>query len=277
MEARGYVSPVSTSINPGARISMFATENWLTAPIRTGGRLTFYTTPNGTNVVKERLTINHDGNIGIGEFTTPLSKLHVVGDGFSGVSPFSSVATFENNIEAYVSFLTPQNKDSGILFGLPSSNTSGGILYNVGGTENMQFRTGGNTTRMTITNTGNVGIGVSPTAKLTVNGDVAYSNKTNSSTTGTINNFNRAGNSVIRFDGIGNIILNGITGGTDGLIVHIYTTFNVTQLSLGNLNGGSLPENQIIIGNSVLLFNDGAITLMYDGTSQKWRVINYHQ
>ena len=223
-----------------------------------------------------RFTIqNNTGNVGINS-SIPLSRLHVIADGISGATPLSNEDFFfENNGTSYLGIAVPNASETGILFGKTASAASGGVIYSA--LNDMSFRTGGNNTRMLITSTGNVGIGVTPTAKFTVNGDVAYSSKTNSTTTGTINNFDRAGNSVIRFDGIGSIILNGIIGGTDGLIVHIYTTFRVTQLSLSNQNGGSLSENQIITGGSILLFNDGAITLIYDGTSQKWRVLHYQQ
>lgn len=223
-----------------------------------------------------RFTIqNNTGNVGLNS-GTPLSRLHVIADGTSGATPLSSEDFFfENNATSYLGIAVPNASETGILFGKTASAASGGVIYSP--TNDMSFRTGGNNTRMLITSAGNVGIGANPTAKFTVNGDVAYSGKTNSTTTGTINDFNRAGNSVIRFNGIGSIILNGITGGTDGLIVHIYTTFNITQLSLGNQNGGSQTENQIITGGGVVLFNDGAITLIYDGTSQKWRVLHFQQ
>lgn len=266
----GHTGNVLT--NPTGTIAFTANQAFSSGGL--GTNMVFSTTADNTTTLSERMRISHNGNVGIG--ISPLRKLHVKADGFSGATPLSSEDFFfENSGTSYLGIAVPNASETGILFGKASSAASGGVIYSP--TNDMSLRTGGNNTRMLITSAGNVGIGVNPTAKFTVNGDVAYSGKTNSTTTGTINDFNRAGNSVIRFDGIGDIILNGITGGTDGLIVHIYTTFNVTQLSLGNQNGGSLPENQIITGGSILLFNDGAISLIYDGTSQKWRVLHFQQ
>jgi hypothetical protein len=69
------------------------------------------------------------GNAGIG-ITSPISKLHV-STGSSGTLPFAnSIITLENSSNNYISLLTPNATESGILFGNPSSNVSGGIIYN---------------------------------------------------------------------------------------------------------------------------------------------------
>lgn len=60
----------------------------------------------------------------------------------------------------HISLLAPSNAESGLLFGKPFDAASGGIVYNSGASLNgLQFRTNGNATRMTLTNTGNLGIG----------------------------------------------------------------------------------------------------------------------
>jgi trimeric autotransporter adhesin len=112
-----------------------------------------------------------NGKTAIGN-TTPQSFLHVF-EGESGTSPNSnSMATFEKNGIGYITLLTPEANENGISFGLPSNNVSGGIYYNSAGSKGLQFRTGGNSTKMYILSNGNVGIGVSPSAKLEVNGDL---------------------------------------------------------------------------------------------------------
>jgi hypothetical protein len=83
---------------------------------------------------------------------------------------------FERSGASYVSVLAPDGASSGVLFGNPSSNVSGGIIYDQGsvGPDSMQFRTGGNATRMTITQTGDVGIGTTaPKYDVHVRGDSA--------------------------------------------------------------------------------------------------------
>lgn len=102
----------------------------------------------------------------------PQSFLHIF-ESESGASPNSnSMATFEKNGVGYISLLTPEASESGVIFGLPTNSVSGGVFYNSSGGKGLQFRTNGNSTKMSILANGNVGIGVSPSAKLDVNGDV---------------------------------------------------------------------------------------------------------
>lgn len=98
-------------------------------------------------------------NIGIGT-TIPQARLHIV-NGFSGYSGgYFPGAIIEGTGSSYLNFLTPNNLESGILFGKTSDGASGGIIYNNGGSSNsLQFRTGGNNTWMTINSSGNIGIG----------------------------------------------------------------------------------------------------------------------
>src|SRR3972149_6694444 len=64
-----------------------------------------------------------------------------------------------------MSIRTPDATGRGILFGEPSNNAAGGIMYNSVATPGgLQFRTHGNVTRMSIGNTGNVGIGTAAPA-----------------------------------------------------------------------------------------------------------------
>lgn len=123
--------------------------------------------PDLTNSV---LTIDNAGAVGIGT-TSPGSRLHVLAGSAGTVTPHgSSSAAFERSAANYLSILSPDANERGVLFGSPASNVSGGILYNNSGTPNgLQFRTATNTTRMAITETGSVGIGTtSPAAELHV-------------------------------------------------------------------------------------------------------------
>ena len=99
----------------------------------------------------------HDGKVGIGN-SNPFSKLHVMNNS-SGMTPNTeSVATLENNTNAFLNILS--TAESGVLFGANGNSTNGGIIYNPGGLANsMLFRTNGNVNRMVISNDGNIALG----------------------------------------------------------------------------------------------------------------------
>ena len=59
-----------------ARMWGAATENWSTT--NRGASLSFDTTPNGSTAIATRMTITHDGNVGIGT-ASPASLLQVAG------------------------------------------------------------------------------------------------------------------------------------------------------------------------------------------------------
>ncbi len=120
----------------------------------------------------EKARITSAGFVGIGT-TVPDSLLHVYGNSAGSVTAVAgTIATFENDGSIYLSLLTPNASERGILFGEASSNTAGGIIYNGGNTvSGLQFRTNGNTTKMVITKDGNVGIGTTiPATKLHLSG-----------------------------------------------------------------------------------------------------------
>jgi len=117
-------------------------------------------------------------------FTTPvaigvataLSPLHVA-DGVSGLAAASSRTTgfFESSGINYLQVASPLATEKGLAFGDPSSGFRGGVYYDGVGvfTDMMNFRTGGNATRMVINGTGDVGIGTTqPTERLHVVGNL---------------------------------------------------------------------------------------------------------
>lgn len=117
-----------------------------------------------------------DTNVGIGT-TAPARRLHV-SSGSSGASSLStSDLVVEDNAAAFQHFLTPDNIESGILFGDPTDNIGGGIVFNNVVTNNgMMFRSGGNTTRMVLDGAGNLGLGIlAPQDKLDVIGSIRVS------------------------------------------------------------------------------------------------------
>jgi hypothetical protein len=68
----------------------------------------------------------------------------------------------ENSTHSYINILAPDAAETGILFGKPENNTSGGIIYNNPINPNsLQFRTNGNITQMVLDDNGYLGIGTS--------------------------------------------------------------------------------------------------------------------
>lgn len=126
------------------------------------------------------------GNVGIGT-TTPLSKLHIV-MASSGVTGFGDALIIENNANTYINLLGGVAGAQSLTFGRNGQITAdGSVNYNSSGAQFMDFRTGGNQTRVVINNTGQVGIGTSTSLRgiLDVNatGDVYLTQNTTTGTT----------------------------------------------------------------------------------------------
>lgn len=119
------------------------------------------------------LSMAPSGNVGIGTIY-PDNKLHVY-IGNSAITPFSlaSIVT-ESSVNNYINILAPNAYETGVLFGNNSAAVSGGVLYNNPNLLNgLQFRTGGNATRMVIDQDGLVGINkMAPEFDLDVNGTI---------------------------------------------------------------------------------------------------------
>ena len=109
-----------------------------------GGYLQFATTDSG-GTVAERMRIDSSGNVGIGT-SSPAFKLQVAGSG----SQFALIST------------TDTTSTTGLLFGDSGSNAIGRIEY-VHSSDLMQFYTSGSA-KVYIDSSGNVGIGVTPSA-----------------------------------------------------------------------------------------------------------------
>lgn len=205
-----------------------------------------------------RMTILSDGKIGVGT-TAPSSKFVIH-------EPAASTSTRLR--------LTNATTGSTTTDGAYIEAESGGELT-IGNLENsdMDFVTN-NTIQFTVKNDGKVGIGSqSPTAKLHVEGDFALSKITTNSVNGGYNNLDRVGASILRFTNGGDLF--GVAGGADGMILYVFNTGS-SSLVIHHQNTGSTAANRIITHNNTNL-NLGAIggvTMIYDGTSARWRIVS---
>jgi hypothetical protein len=121
---------------------------------------------------------DNTGNVGIGT-NNPSQKLHVQKGSVGSFTPGANdISIFENNVAGYISILTPNSAERGILFSQPSNNAAGGIIYNNSSTLNgLQFRTNGNVNRMVIDASGKVGIGTtSPSQNLEIKDNASTGN-----------------------------------------------------------------------------------------------------
>lgn len=100
------------------------------------------------------------GRVGIGT-TSPENMLHVRNGASTGVTPNSgSVGVFEGDNQSYLSVITPDAFERGILFAEPSHSMAGGIIYNnVLTPDGLQFRTAFNVRGMALESSGRLSIG----------------------------------------------------------------------------------------------------------------------
>ncbi len=256
-------------VSSRAAINMVSTEAW--SPTANGTGIEFFTTPNGSNTRVRRMFI-HGVNMAIGNHI-PEAKFHVQ-DGSSGVTVANNtVGFFEKNGNNYIQMGAPDTSSQGVLFSRPTGGSmSGSIIYTP--TNDMQFNTESGNTRMTISNTGNVGVGTGiPAHKLSVAGSFAFSGKT--SLTGVQHNFALAGKSVIYVNGP-SASLSGIAGGVEGQIVYVYFD-DTTSFTLQHLSTSSATVNRIDTssGANFIVTSGGGLILMYDSAEQVWRVIGF--
>ena len=119
------------------------------------------------------ITIDSSENVGIGG--SPSKRLHVFGpDGAGEGTPTfnaNSVAVFQNNgtsADATILNIVAGSASSGFIgFGNSTDDIRQAIVANMSN-DSLELRTGNNSTALTISSTGNVGIGISPSYQLDV-------------------------------------------------------------------------------------------------------------
>lgn len=117
----------------------------------------------GTNTVDDYDTLTFDGTkLAIGNIA-PDSILHAYESSAGSVAaPTGTIGTFERNGAAYITLLTPDANERGIIFGEASDNDAGAIYYNTSGTnDGFEVRANG-ATRVWLTSAGKLGIGRTP-------------------------------------------------------------------------------------------------------------------
>jgi hypothetical protein len=221
-----------------------------------------------TSVGRRAFTIANNGNIGIRDEAVSNITLYVpkannsTGSLYLAGTTYPSIFHFSTNEDTYIR----AGKDGSKVYinDIPNGNVEIGQV-------------GVGTTK--------VGINITPRATLDVNGDMAMKKLvTVTNATNTITGFNRQGSSILYFTTTANSIntsLSGIAGGVDGMIVHIVVDYpNGTFFSGFSILNEAPSEpnlnNSIITGGGNKQINgSGGCTLIYDGNTNRWRMIGY--
>ena len=154
--------------------------------------LRFYTT-NAANTLSEAVTINNNGNVGIGT-ANPVTKLEVSGSG----AITTKVTSSDNQAQLLL---------NGNTFGQLSNTTGDLYLTNASAAGNLILRTN-STEWARITSSGNVGIGTTtPDAKLSVVGEIksTYFTATATNSTTTLMGGLNVGSGALTYDWANNV------------------------------------------------------------------------
>lgn len=271
----GAIGYNGTTFNSTPSGSIEYRANGLFSTSNQGAGIHLFTTSNSTNTQQERMTIAHNGNVGIGSFsTTPETKLHIMSSSTTkNISPYT-LLTLEDANNTYISLLAGTNVSDvgGIVFGSTLGQERGFLNYN-NSFDSMKFKVE-NTDKMTLLANGDVGINtVVPQTKLDVNGDFRVNRRLYIDDSQTWHNLNRSNSSIIKVGGGSTVTVTGIAGGVDGMIVKFYVIASTNLTILAN-NSNSSAENRI--AKTVSISQGGGITLIYDGDAQLWRVVGFN-
>lgn len=108
---------------------------------------------------QDRMAINALGNIGVGT-NFPVSRVHVQNALAGAVTPATdSILTLENNGRTIISLLSPGGAEGGVAFRTPDTFRNGSVVFNPASLPGgMDFRTGGDVSRMRLSSTGDLGL-----------------------------------------------------------------------------------------------------------------------
>ena len=227
------------------------------------GELTFWTRLNGSSV--ERLRIEKNGNVGIGE-TSAEAKLHVK-EGDSGVTPDANRNTLflEADGNAGLTIGTPNTNSCYLTFGDPEDENAGQIIYRHANDSMSAFIAGQE--RLHIDSSGNVGIGTTnPLRSLHVagSGDTGLMlQTTNAVDDNEIWEIQAAGNASNYADLIFRTRTNAGTGGSEAIRI----------TSDGNLGVGTSSPTSYANSQATLVIEDNtnpAICWSDTGQAKDW-------
>ncbi|MBU0535301.1 tail fiber domain-containing protein [Patescibacteria group bacterium] len=154
----------SAYIGPGTvHIGTSTADEYTMSYDTTNNRLGFNVNGSGD----AEIVFDSSGNVGIGT-TGPESKLHVMFNSAGTITGFSDALIVENNANAYLNLIGSTSGIKAITFGDPTAGVvDGQITYNALATDMLDFRVAGNSVKMVIDSSGNVGIGTTTPAART--------------------------------------------------------------------------------------------------------------
>ncbi|MGL4631343.1 MAG: hypothetical protein ACRCVT_09070 [Leadbetterella sp.] len=266
--AKGYVNG---SFRTGGNISFFTTENWGASY---GSKINLITKTNNGGSYSDKLIIDHNGNVGMGT-GGPKALLHIL----SGTNSNNNLTYFDFLIEkgspSLISMIAPINvltfRAANSHFNLKEESAAFGNTLTFTRSSYVPYIT----MISDASSRRNVSIGSNYfDTKLAVQGSYSLQKSVTINSNTTMNDYNRQKSSSIYLRGGG--ALNQITGiadGTDGLILYINVMFG-TSVRIYHEDTRSQAQNRIITHTgSSFSIDGGGVTLIYDATAQRWRVI----
>lgn len=161
------------------------------------------------------------------------------------------------------------NGDVTIASGKSFTQSGGGAFSTGSGTNSLNGATTVTGTNTFTVNGGNTSLG----ANLDVTGSVAYKQGADFSTAGTVIDANFANASLIRLTGATTQTITGIAGGRNGYVLTIINAGSTTaKLTNEDVNSAAINRITTGTGTSLSLPVGSGVTLVYDSTSQRWRV-----